>query len=271
MSVLNALILGITQGLTEFLPISSSGHLIIVPYLLKYRAQLLVFDTTLHLGTAAALIVYFWKDLYAIFLGFVQDFVAKLFKFSQYSPQGKTALKIILGSIPAGLIGYFFEDFFVTGFRQMLTVGVFLMLGSVLMLFAELFSKRDREALTLPQGILVGLFQALALFPGVSRSGATISGGMFLGLKRKDAAKFSFLLSVPIVVVAGVFKIFSSTSLLEEISNSSLLVGFIASFLTGIVAIKFLLNFLQNHKLNLFIIYRLLLGVVLVFLSQVIA
>lgn len=267
MSIFQALVLGFIQGLTEFLPISSSGHLVVLPDLFGWKTQPLVFDTTLHLGTASALVFYFFKDLTKIFSGFVKDFHVQKLKFSKYTKEGFLGLKILAGSVPAGLLGLLFEDFFESGFRKVMSVATFLVLGSVLMFFAEYKGKKNSMEINVVQSVLVGFFQALALFPGISRSGSTISGGMLFGLTRKDAAKFSFLLSIPIVLTAGVYKLVNLPNVFSEISVGAMAVGFGASFVTGVLAIKFLLSFLRKNKLSFFIIYRVVLAAVLVFLS----
>ncbi len=244
MTVLQALILGVVQGVTEFLPISSSGHLIIIPEIFGWRVQPLVFDTTLHLGTALALIVYFYKDILEILI--------KKIKFGWI---------ILAGSIPAGLIGFFFGDFFENTFRNTTYVVLFLFAGSLLMFIAELFVKRVKidEKVGIRKSVLIGLFQSLALLPGMSRSGSTISGGMLLGLSRRKAARFSFLLSIPIVLGAAVFKIVESFSAVQEVSILTLSVGFVSSLVVGLLAIKFLLTYLGKKDLWVFIVYRLVL------------
>lgn len=243
MSVFQALVLGVLQGLTEFLPISSSGHLIILPNLLGWQTQPLVFDTTLHLGTSLALIVYFWKDLLKIL-----------------TIERKLGYLIILGSIPAAILGFVFESLIENTFRSVFYVGIFLLLGTVVMLAAEQFGKwRENKEIDTRKSLIIGFFQALALLPGFSRSGATISGGMMLGLNRASAARFSFLLAIPVIVGAGLFKAFDSWGTLQSVSSEALLAGFMSSFVVGILAIRFMLNFLRKRGLGVFIIYRILL------------
>jgi undecaprenyl-diphosphatase len=258
MSILQSLVLGIVQGLTEFLPISSSGHLILIPHLFGWGAHSIAFDTTLHLGTVAALLVYFWEDLWGIVLSFQKDFFGKRLSFKKYSETSWLGLKILIGCIPAGILGILFSDVFEGVFRGVNYVVVFLILGSLLMLLAELL-KVEKGDLSLGKSFVVGIFQSLALFPGVSRSGATISGGMLMGMSREAAAKFSFLLSIPIVVIAGVFELVSSSQIFHTISVVDFLVGFFASFVSGMFAINFMLGFLKTHKLYIFIVYRLVL------------
>lgn len=245
MNVLQALVLGIVQGLTEFLPISSSGHLIILPEFFGWETQPLVFDTTLHVATALALIVYFRKDLVNIF-----------------TSNKKLGIYMLIGSIPAGILGYLLQDSIENTFRSGEFVVWFLLAGTVLMFLAEKFKKSD-AAIDNKKSFVIGLFQALALFPGVSRSGATISGGMLFGLSRREAARFSFLLSIPIVLGAGLFKILDSAIEISTLSYDVLTIGFLSAFIAGMFAIKFMLRFLNNNSLNVFIIYRILLVIFL--------
>lgn len=264
MSIFQALILGLVQGLSEFLPISSSGHLVAVPIIFGWNEHPLVFDTTLHLGTAAALLIYFWKDLWAILFGFLKDVSSKKLNIKSYSDLGMLALFILVGCIPAGILGVLFDDAFESYFRGALTVSIFLTLGSLLMILAEKVSKKNSQTLSFKKSIFVGIMQALALFPGVSRSGATISGGLLLNLDRETAAKFSFLLSFPIVVMAGMFKLLTSYNDLLQVSAMPLIVGFLASALSGVLAISFLMKFLKKNSLAVFIIYRFILALLLI-------
>ena len=249
MSPLQAITLGIIQGLTEFLPISSSGHLVLVPNLLGWSIQSQAFDTVLHFGTVGALIIYFWKDLFEII------------------KSKKLILLLLIGSIPAGILGFLFEKAFEETFRSVSSVLVFLLVGTVLMLVAESRYKKvwhterigEINKITNLKSFIIGIFQSFALFPGLSRSGSTISAGMLFGLTREAAARFSFLLSIPIVLGAGFFKIIDSYAVLSF--DLDLLLGFISSFLVGMIAIRFLLKFLKSNNLYVFIIYRLLLAV----------
>lgn len=255
MKIYQALILGVLQGITEFLPVSSSGHLILLPNFFGWEVQSLAFDTVLHLGTAAALIVYFWKD------------ILKVLQSRRYM------FLIVLGSIPAIVAGVFLESVIETYLRSPSYVALFLLLGTTLMGIAELTYKNrwheeridDTTAISGLKAFMVGLFQSLALLSGVSRSGATISGGILAGFNREAAARFSFILSIPIVIGAGMFKVAKSYQVLGF--DSVLLAGFLASALTGIFVIKWLLNFLKKNTLTPFVVYRLvLIGVILFFL-----
>ncbi len=244
MSVFQAFILGIIQGVTELFPVSSSGHLIILPRLFGWGPHPLFFDTTLHLGTALALIVVFWKDL------------VKVFKDLSY------AKSILIGILPAGLLGFFLNGWFESVFRDVFWVVLFLIFGSLLMSLAELLFIGGGK-LSFLKALVIGLFQTLALFPGVSRSGSTISGGMFVGLSREQAARFSFMLAIPLSLAAGLYEGVANFGSVSADYSVSLLVGFLTSFVFGFFSVKFLLKFLKSHKLWVFVGYRLLLALVL--------
>jgi undecaprenyl-diphosphatase len=267
-SIFQALVLGIIQGITELLPISSSAHLILAPKLFGWTEHSLVFDTTLHLGTACALLVYFRKEIVTVIKGLFSDLFQQGLNFGEYSQSGWLGIKILMGSVPAGVIGFLFRDHIENYFRGVGSVLAFLIIGSLLMLIADAFSKSTIENITgvsAGKSFIVGLFQSLALFSGVSRSGATISGGILLGLKRDLAAKFSFLLSIPIVLSAGIFQGISSFNEPPSIFPHILFSGFVCSFLSGLVAIKFLMGFLGKHKLTGFIVYRFALVLLIIF------
>lgn len=272
MPILQAIFLGFVQGITEFLPISSSGHLVVLPKIFKWAEQSLVFDTTLHLATAAALIFCFRKDIKDIVKSLFKDIRKFKYNFKHYSSDSMLGLKVILGSIPVGILGLLFEDLLENLFRGIFSVAVFLILGSLLMLIAEKKLKRRlivKDDISLGKSIKVGFFQVLSLLPGVSRSGSTISGGMIYGLSRREATRFSFLLSIPVVVTAGVYKLISSINYLNAAEIAPMSFGFTTSFIVGMFAIKFMLKFVKNNKLYPFILYRMGLAFFLIFLSLV--
>lgn len=259
MTIFDSIILGIVQGLTEFLPISSSGHLIIARDLFNWHSTGdLSFDAILQLATALALVVYFHKDIMRLLKSFWNLITKKAVDVSD-----KTMIyAIILGTIPAVIFGLLLEKYMETTFRSAVLVAVVLIIGSIVMFAAEKVSKQDKS-LSVKNGFLVGLFQCLALVPGFSRSGATISGGLFLGLNREDAARFSFLLSIPIIIGSGAKK------LLELIHSGglntggiNLFFGSVTAFIVGMFAIGFLMKFLKKNSLNVFIIYRIVLAVI---------
>lgn len=272
MPLIKALILGIVQGLTEFLPVSSSAHLIIFPKLLGWEEQSLSFDTTLHLGTLFALLVVFWKDIFSIINSFINDAKKHKTSTNHYSSESMLGLKIIIATIPVSLVGFFLGDFLENFFRNLWYVVLFLLIGTFIMFIAEKkFKKRMlvKDEISISKSFNVGLFQALALLPGISRSGSTISGGMIFGLSRKEATRFSFLLSIPAVFAAGISQLFSSFDYFNMADFAPMVVGFISSSLVGLFAIKFMLKFVRNNKLYPFIYYRLGLALFLIILFYI--
>jgi undecaprenyl-diphosphatase len=239
--MIHTIILGIVQGLTEFIPVSSSGHLILAREFLTIHGNDLAFDAVLQLATILAVAVYFWKDLW----GLLYDW--------------KKLKIIILATIPAVVFGLLLEKYMETVFRNVLLVAIMLAVGSFIMLLSEYFSTKDKQ-LTLKNGFIIGLFQCLALIPGMSRSGMTISGGLFTGLSREEATRFSFLLSFPIILGSGLKKLLDIPHI-----DASLSISFVVSFLVGLGAIHFLIKFLKNHSLRLFAWYRILFACFIVY------
>ncbi len=263
MPLIQGIILGLVQGLTEFIPVSSSGHLVLTHALFGEGSLDLAFDATLQLATVLAVLVYFWKDLLSIALNFFRIILKK-----EVSQKDKTMVwALLLGTIPAVIFGLLLESKMETVFRSTSLVAGALLFGSALMYLAERshvyqgdsLAKKD---LTVMSGITIGLYQCLALIPGVSRSGATISGGLFQGLSREDATRFSFLLSFPIIFGSGL-KQFIGLAGTGSALSFSLLISFIVAFVTGYFAIQFLISYLKNHSLNIFIWYRVILAVLI--------
>ena len=257
MDILLSTFLGAVQGLTEFLPISSSGHLILVREVFGINTSGgLAFDAVLQLATALAVLVYFRDD----FLNLLKS-AFDLVRGREVATKIKILLySIILGTIPAAVLGLFLQDYMETTFRTPAFVGTTLLLGALLFYVAEKVAKQNTE-LTANKGFLIGLFQSLALFPGTSRSGATISGGLILGLTREEAARFSFLLSFPIIFGSGLVKMLGLAGESAEL-DSALFFGTLAAFLVGLLAIHYLLMYLKNHTLQIFIWYRVALAIV---------
>lgn len=266
MSILDALILGVTQGLTEFLPVSSTGHLILMRDLLGMTTENgLGVDAMLHFATALAVGLYFRHDI----LRLARSTLLWVRTRSCDSADRVLILALILGTIPAAIAGFFLEHTMDTLFRDAHLVAVVLLVGSALFLVAEYVHKKQQtlKPLTVGKGVAVGFFQVLALVPGMSRSGSTISGGLLLGLSREQAARFGFLLSFPIILGAGSKK-------LMELSGSGalgeewfpILIGAAAAFVSGLAAIHYLLKFLKNHTLLVFVVYRVLLALVVLVL-----
>ncbi|MBU1033114.1 MAG: undecaprenyl-diphosphatase UppP [Patescibacteria group bacterium] len=262
MTIFDSLLLGIIQGLTEFLPISSSGHLILMREVLGINTQGgLTFDAILQLGTILAVFVYFRK----LVLELIRDAVRYLIG------QGKKVKKenrmlilaLIFGTIPAAALGFFLEDVMETVFRSALLVAVTLIAGSLLFVAAERLAKQKFENVSPKQGWWIGCFQLLALIPGVSRSGATISGGLLLGINRVTAARFSFLLALPIITGSGLKKLLDVYQFgIVDVSALHLTLGFVSAFVVGLICIHYLLKYLKNHTLYAFVWYRLALAAI---------
>ncbi len=254
-------LLGALQGLTEFWPISSSGHLIIAHDLLNFGfIDNLTYDVALHIGTLLALVIFFWQDL----IRYIVAFFKSLAKWNLRNDlDQRLAWYIVVASVPAAVGGYFLEGWADTVFRNLWLVAALLIAVGALFLIVE---KRSKQALVLGEAtwktaILIGLAQVVALLPGTSRSGITTLTGMTQGLKRSESARFSFLLSIPVVFGAGFFKIFGA--LQENLTSREwilILVGIIAATAFGYFAVRFLLRFFQNHSLSAFAYYRFILG-----------
>ncbi len=249
--MLEIILLAIVQGLTEFLPISSSGHLVIIPKLFAFKDPGLAFDAFLHLGTLAAVVIYFRKDI----IGLLDKSKHKL------------ALAIFIATIPAVVCGFALKSLIASDFvRSVDFIAYTLIAGSILMFAADKSAKAkiSIQEMSFTKTIFVGFMQCLALMPGVSRSGSTISGAMFMGLKREDAARFSFLLGLPAVAGAGLLAVKDMMEAgFADIAVENLVIGFIVSFVSGYLAIDFLIKFLQKQSMTVFVVYRLLLAVYL--------
>ncbi len=253
MNYFQALILGFLQGVGEFLPISSSAHLAIVPYLSGWKYQGLQYDVMLHLGTLLAVVAYFWKD----WLRIVQDGILKT-----EEKEGRFLWYILAATVPGALAGYFLEEKAETVFREPYVIAGSLIFFSFFIYLADRLaaSRKNLDSLTFLEAIFIGLLQGLAIIPGASRSGVTIMAALFLGYRREAAARFSFLLATPLIVGAGLLEI-------PRISLSAVdgpfLVGLISSTVFGFLSIKFLLAFLRTRNLVPFVVYRLGLATVI--------
>ncbi|MDF1499362.1 MAG: undecaprenyl-diphosphatase UppP [Anaerolineales bacterium] len=258
MNLIQALILGAVQGATEFLPISSSGHLVLVPWLLGWDFDpkaAFVFDVLVQWGTIVAVIGYFWRDLFAL----ARAWLVGLWKRQPFAdPQSRLAWLLLLATLPAAVLGLLLKSTVENTFGQPLTVSFFLLVTAGLLYFAERGSRpfKSMSILTWSDSLWIGMAQALSLFPGISRSGATISGGLFRGLEREQAARFSFLLSVPAMLGAGLIALIDLSNASNAMDQAApLLVGFLAAIVTGWIAIHWLLRFLQHRRLYIFSIY----------------
>lgn len=271
-TVLQALIMGIVQGLTEFLPISSSGHLIIVPYLLGWDDEFitsLAFSVMLHIGTLAALLAYFRADWVRIVPAGFATIRDRSFA---GDPDRRLAWLLVATTIPAAVVGLVFSDVIETAIREPGLVALTLVVGGVIMWAADRVGRMDRrvEDVTFPIAIAIGAAQALALIPGISRSGISISAGRFAGLDRDAAARFSFLMATPITIGAIVFEIrrLVTGEAGVEVDLLPLVVGLASSFVAGVFAISVLLRYLRTHSLTVFVVYRFILaGLVLVYVA----
>ncbi len=266
MSWLEAILLGIVQGLTEFLPISSTGHVRVIPALLGWEDPGAAFSAVIQLGTMAAVLMYFRRDVVRITAAWLRGLTNKSLR---RTPDSIMGWYIALGTIPVVVFGYAFRDQITGSARSLMVVAFALIIGGLIMLGVERVATRQRsiEQVTLRDAIIVGLCQALALIPGVSRSGATIVGGLVLGLDRESAARFSFLLSIPAVVLSGLYQ-------LKDVgggdgasaSIAATIIATIFAFIFGYASIAFLLRYLARHTLAVFGIYRIVFGVLVLVL-----
>ena len=261
MNLLQATVLGIVQGVTEFLPISSTGHLRVVPALLGWEDPGAAFTAVTQIGTMLAILVYFRRDIAMITVAWLRGL---------RDPDVRGTIEyrmgwyVIAATVPIGMLGLAFRDQIETGARNLWIIASALVGVGLVMLVAERVASRKRgeEEVTLRDAVVVGLAQAAALVPGVSRSGATITAGLFLGLRREAAARFSFLLSVPAIVLSGVFE----ARKVGEAGGPALLptvVATVFAFVAGYASIAWLLRFLSRHSTGVFVAYRLALGALL--------
>jgi undecaprenyl-diphosphatase len=265
-STLEAIVLGLVQGLTEFLPISSSGHLRIVPAFFGWEDPGAAFTAVIQLGTMAAVLVYFRGELWNIAVAWVRELRTPR---RQRSHEANLGWFIVLGTIPISIFGFAFSDQIESGARDLYLIGTMLILFSFVMLAAEWVGTRVRhlDSMDSRDGLFIGFAQALALVPGVSRSGATISAGLLRGFDRAAAARYSFLLSVPAVVLSGLYEL---REIGGEGDNASLLataVATLVAFVSGYAAIAWLLRYLASHTLGIFVAYRIPLGILVIALT----
>lgn len=261
MDIIQAISLAILQGLTEFLPISSSAHLILLPILLGWEDQGLAFDVAVHVGTLTAVVAFYRKDLWIIIKAWIGSLCGE-----EVSDDSKLAWYVILGTIPVGLVGISLSDEMELTLRSPIVIAISTIVFAILLWFAEKKATEKRDVVILLDAVLVGVFQALALIPGTSRSGITITAGLLTGLKRDQAARFSFLLSIPVITLAGMLKSW-------ELYQSTVIVnwGFMAlgATLSGIVAylsITWFLKLLNKIGMLPFVYYRFGLGIFLLWL-----
>ncbi|MFZ2189778.1 MAG: undecaprenyl-diphosphate phosphatase [Candidatus Magasanikiibacteriota bacterium] len=267
MNVFQAIVLGFIQGLTEFLPVSSSGHLIFLPEFFGWADQGLGFDTMLHLGSLIAVVIYFRIKLWKIIKAFFS-------RKAELKSDRKLAWLIILSIIPAGLAGIFFNSWIETSLRGANLVAFGMIFWGIMLWLADTYAKKQESKKTLEQtswknALVIGFAQAIALIPGTSRSGITMTAGLFSKFDKKSAAEFSFLMSVPIIFLAGAKQILDLAEIgLGDISLSILVVGFLSAAFSGFLAIWGLMKLIQKYSFTPFVVYRLLVGIlILIFLT----
>ena len=265
MTLMQSIILGIIQGASEFLPISSSGHLVLAPYVFGWDIppqEAFIFDVLVQVATLAAVIIYYWKDLLQIIKSMFSGIVSRKPLFDLYSRLG---WYLILATIPAGLAAIFFKDIFENAFSNPKAAAIFLIFTSVFLFIAEFFGSRIRalDSASWHDALWIGFFQIFALFPGISRSGSTISGGMLRGFNRESSARFSFLMAVPVMSAAGVLAIsdlLTSPDLLSKLPIY--FAGFITAALVGYLAIRWFISYLSKKSLYLFAVYCAVIGLI---------
>ena len=261
MTLLQAILLGALQGATEFIPVSSSGHLVLLPWLLNWPEPGLAFDAIVHWGTVLAVLAVFWRDLGRLFQAGLKSLRTR----SLADPEARIAWWIVIGTIPAAAIGYLFQDFFKALFATPVAAAIFLLITGLILSVSERLGTRTREAeeMSWLDALWVGLAQAAAIAPGISRSGATIAAGLLLGVKRAAAARFSFLLVVPAILGAGILSLLDLAGAGGLAGQwPQLVAGFLTAAISGYLCIRFLLNYLRRGRLYVFAVYVWLFGAV---------
>ncbi|MEL6493080.1 MAG: undecaprenyl-diphosphate phosphatase [Cyanobacteria bacterium J06634_6] len=264
-TILRAVVIGIVQGLTEFLPISSTAHVKVVPVVLGWGDPGVSFTAVIQLGSVAAILWYFWEDLSTVTAKFVSSLLARRFD----SPEFRLGLGILLGTLPIVGVGLYLK-LLVPGYdtsvvRSTAAIAVTSIVMAVLLAIAEVIGKRKRDftKLDLSDGILVGIAQAFALVPGASRSGSTLTAGLFAGLKRETAARFSFLLGMPAILLSGLVSLSDVVGADSQVGLIPLLAGLLAAVVSSYAAIAWLIEFLKKHSTWVFVWYRLAFGAVI--------
>ena len=266
--IFRAIVLGIIQGTTEFIPVSSTAHLRIIPALLGWKDIGAAYSAVMHIGTLVATLIYFKKDIINLINGFLGAFKKKDFLTNSES---RNFILIIVGTIPIGVCGLLFKRFIEGDARGLYVISAALILLAIILFIAEKVGsrKKDLSEITVKDGLVIGFAQALALIPGSSRSGVTITAGLFRGLKRDVAARFSFLLSIPAIGLSGLYELYKERDLLLNENLLSLTVATVVSGIVGYLSIAFLISYLKTKSNMVFIIYRIALGIIiLILLSQ---
>lgn len=264
--ILKAILLGVVQGLTEFLPVSSTAHLRIIPSFFGWGDIGASYTAVIQVGTMIAIILYFRNDLMNMTKAMFLSIKTKDYK----SKDTRLLIMIILGTIPIVIFGFLLKDLIRNQFRSMYVMASSLIFFSIVLYIADRYTKKkvSLETMTTKDGIIIGFFQALALIPGASRSGSTISGAFFRNMTREDAARFSFLLSIPAVLLSGIFELFSqrATLLSGESAILSLVIATVVSGVVGYWSIWFLLSYIKKHSMMLFVVYRIVFGILIIIL-----
>ncbi len=261
MTIIQSIILGIVQGIGEFLPISSSAHLIIVPFLFGWKESSMAFDIALHFGTLLAVLAIYFTEWWNLFINAIKGLTTKNKKIKK---QGIMFWYLIVATIPAALVGFLLDDIIENFFRgQIWLIALFLAIMGVLIYAGDRWASKHYknneikfEDITLKQSFLIGCSQAFAVFPGFSRSGTTILAGRLMGLSREAITKFTFLLSVPIIAGAAVLKV-TDLELTKEV-----IIGVVTSFIVGVICIKFLLRYIKKHDFSVFAFYRVIIAII---------
>jgi undecaprenyl-diphosphatase len=258
MDLIQIIVLALVQGFTEFLPISSSAHLILVPALTGWQDQGLAFDVAVHVGTLLAVVSYFRQEIVSMFFAWIDSL-----KTRSLTPDGRLAWAVLLGTIPAGLAGLLLKDYIETELRSPLVIATATIGFGLLLWWADVKGKRQRGEyqVTWRDVLVIGISQALALIPGTSRSGATMTAGLFMGLTREASARFSFLLSIPLIFLAGGFQTLELIGAASPVDWTSLLLGVVLSAVSAYVCIHLFLKLLEQMGMLPFVIYRMLLGI----------
>jgi len=257
--ILQIIVLALVQGLTEFLPVSSSAHLILVPLITHWNDQGLAFDVAVHVGTLTAVVLYFRKEINKMFFAWFASLRGN------HSEDSKLAWAVVVGTIPVGLAGLLFKDVISGNLRTPLVIATTTIIFGLLLWYADYSAKRKRDeySMSWKDIIVIGCAQAIALIPGTSRSGITITAGLLLGLTAQASARFSFLLSIPVIIFAGGFEVMDYLEVASINDMSDLIIGALISAISAYFCIHFFLKLLERVGMMPFVIYRLILGAVL--------
>jgi len=274
LSILEAIILGILQGLSEFLPISSTGHVTVAGKLMNLISnenpeRWTSFIAVIQLGTLIAVLIYFWKDIWDITFDFLKENLSSKRKFSEQGINSRLGWLIIIGTIPVVVIGILFKDVIEGSLtKNLYVISWSLIILAVLLAIAEKTAnfKKNVNDISVKDSLIIGIAQAFALIPGSSRSGTTITGGLFMGLNREVAAKFSFLLSIPAVFASGILQLYEAIKFVDSSMIANIVIATFVSAVSGYTAIDFLLKYLKKNSTFVFVYYRIALGILILIL-----